>query len=86
MRTTAIGITRANGSTAPIFGKSHATAAGTSMGKICYSMRRMDSARLLPIRFARNWIKAVETYLSSDRDLHSNRIVDAITYRAIEYY
>ncbi len=33
-----------------------------------------------------NWIKAAETHLSSDRDLNSNRIVDSITYRAIEYY
>jgi hypothetical protein len=28
----------------------------------------------------------VETHLSSDRDLNSDRIVDSITYRAIEYY
>lgn len=33
-----------------------------------------------------NWIRAVETHLSSERDLNSARVVDSITYRAIEYY
>jgi hypothetical protein len=33
-----------------------------------------------------NWIKAVETHLSSDRDSNSDRIIDSITYRKIEYY
>jgi hypothetical protein len=33
-----------------------------------------------------NWIKAVETGLSSDRDSHSGRIIHAVTYRAIHYY
>ena len=32
-----------------------------------------------------NWIKAVVTRLSSDRDLNSNRIIDSVTYRIIKY-
>ncbi len=33
-----------------------------------------------------NWIKAVQTALSSNRDLHSGRIIYSVTYRAIQYH